>query len=128
MPLALAGHVLLPATVAWKHAMAPGTPVRACCWRQRELQRGGRRHPLRGRRPTRRLPRHVRTARRGDGRGGRRGRAGAVVGTTSVGFYFGLRLGETYVDPAPLLGRYRYRPRLVPLDGGARRAPPPPRA
>ena len=54
-------------------------------------------------------------------------RAGAVVGTTSAMFYFGLRVGETYVDPAPLLGRYRYQPRLVPLDGGARRAPPPPR-
>ena len=53
--------------------------------------------------------------------------AGQVVGTTTAGFYFGLRLGEAYVDPAPLLGRWRYRPRLVPLDGSARRATPPPR-
>jgi murein DD-endopeptidase MepM/ murein hydrolase activator NlpD len=53
--------------------------------------------------------------------------SGAVVGTTTAAFYFGLRLGETYVDPAPFLGRLRYRPRLVPVDGSPRRAPPPPR-
>ena len=39
--------------------------------------------------------------------------AGAVVGTTTAGFYFGLRVGETYVDPAPLLGR-------LPLAAAAR--------
>jgi murein DD-endopeptidase MepM/ murein hydrolase activator NlpD len=54
-------------------------------------------------------------------------RAGAIVGTTTAAFYFGLRVGEEYVDPAPMLGTYRYRPRLVPVDGTARRAPPPPR-
>ncbi|MFT3855578.1 MAG: M23 family metallopeptidase [Ilumatobacteraceae bacterium] len=54
-------------------------------------------------------------------------RAGAVVGTTTGAFYFGLRLGDDYVDPAPLLGRYRDRPRLVPVSGANRRAPPPPR-
>ena len=52
--------------------------------------------------------------------------AGSVVGTTTAGFYFGLRVGETYVDPAPMLGTYRYRPRLVPTDGSARRPAPPP--
>lgn len=54
-------------------------------------------------------------------------RTGAVVGTTTGGLYFGLRAGEDYVDPEPMLGTYRYRPRLVPLDGSARRPPPPPR-
>jgi murein DD-endopeptidase MepM/ murein hydrolase activator NlpD len=53
--------------------------------------------------------------------------AGSVVGTTTAGFYFGLRVGETYVDPAPMLGTYRYRPRLVPTDGSAGRPAPPPR-
>jgi murein DD-endopeptidase MepM/ murein hydrolase activator NlpD len=53
-------------------------------------------------------------------------RAGDTIGTTTDRFYFGLREGERYVDPAPFLGVLRYRPRLVPVDGSApRRAPPP---
>ena len=52
-------------------------------------------------------------------------RAGDVVGTTTDRFFFGLREGDRYVDPAPFLGVARYRPRLVPVDGSApRRAPP----
>jgi murein DD-endopeptidase MepM/ murein hydrolase activator NlpD len=53
--------------------------------------------------------------------------AGAVVGTASVRFYFGLRQGERYVDPAPLIGELRGRPRLVPVDGRAPRPAPPTR-
>jgi murein DD-endopeptidase MepM/ murein hydrolase activator NlpD len=52
--------------------------------------------------------------------------SGDVVGQTTDRFYFGLRQGDRYVDPAPFLGTPRYRPRLVPVDGSApRRAPPP---
>jgi murein DD-endopeptidase MepM/ murein hydrolase activator NlpD len=51
---------------------------------------------------------------------------GEPVGTTTDRFFFGLRDGDRYIDPAPFLGTLRYRPRLVPLDGSApRRAPPP---
>ena len=53
-------------------------------------------------------------------------RPGEPVGTTTGRFFFGLRQGDRYVDPAPFLGVRRYRPRLVPIDGSApRRAPPP---
>jgi murein DD-endopeptidase MepM/ murein hydrolase activator NlpD len=52
--------------------------------------------------------------------------AGDIVGTTTDRFYFGLREGDRYVDPAPFLGAPRYRPRLIPVDGSPpRRAPPP---
>jgi murein DD-endopeptidase MepM/ murein hydrolase activator NlpD len=51
---------------------------------------------------------------------------GDLVGATTDHFYFGLREGDRYIDPAPFLGTLRYRPRLVPLDGSLpRRAPPP---
>ncbi len=57
---------------------------------------------------------------------GARVEAGQVLGATTQRFYFGLREGDRYIDPAPFLGTPRYRPRLVPLDGSApRRAPPP---
>jgi murein DD-endopeptidase MepM/ murein hydrolase activator NlpD len=52
--------------------------------------------------------------------------AGDLVGTTTDRFYFGLRQGERYIDPAPYLGTLRYRPRLVPSDGSAPRPAPPP--
>ena len=51
---------------------------------------------------------------------------GDVVGTTTDHFFFGLRTGDQYIDPAPFLGVLRYRPRLVPVDGSAPRRPPPP--
>jgi hypothetical protein len=48
------------------------------------------------------------------------------VGIASREFYFGLRVGERYVDPAPYLGRLVGRPRLIPMDATlARRAPEP---
>ena len=57
---------------------------------------------------------------------GARVETGDLVGTTTDHFFFGLREGARYVDPAPFLGVLRYRPRLVPVDGSApRRAPPP---
>ncbi|MET0146532.1 MAG: peptidoglycan DD-metalloendopeptidase family protein [Ilumatobacteraceae bacterium] len=52
--------------------------------------------------------------------------AGAVVGRSGEELHFGLRRGETYLDPAPLLGRLVERARLVPTDGTGRRSAPPP--
>ena len=52
--------------------------------------------------------------------------AGDLVGTTTNRFYFGLRQGDRYIDPAPYLGTFRYRPRLVPTDGSVPRPAPPP--
>jgi len=49
------------------------------------------------------------------------------VGTTSSGLFFGLRDGDTYIDPAPMLGRWTFRPRLVPSNGAAARPSPPAR-
>jgi murein DD-endopeptidase MepM/ murein hydrolase activator NlpD len=49
-----------------------------------------------------------------------------VVGTTERHLHLGLRDGDRYVDPTPLLGRLRWRARLVPLDGGPARPAPPP--
>ncbi len=49
--------------------------------------------------------------------------AGATVGSTTDRFFFGLRLGEEYLDPAPVLGIVIARPQLVPLDGANRLAP-----
>ena len=53
-------------------------------------------------------------------------RSGEAIATTTERFYFGLRQGDRYVDPAPFLGIARYRPRLVPVDGSAPRPAPPP--
>lgn len=50
---------------------------------------------------------------------------GDVVGSSTDRFYFGLRQGDRYLDPAPYLGALRYRPRLVPVDGAAPRPAPP---
>ncbi|MEO8263943.1 MAG: M23 family metallopeptidase [Ilumatobacteraceae bacterium] len=53
-------------------------------------------------------------------------RAGDVIGTTTDGFYFGLREGDRYIDPAPFLASPRYRRRLLPVDGSGPRPPPSP--
>jgi murein DD-endopeptidase MepM/ murein hydrolase activator NlpD len=50
---------------------------------------------------------------------------GEPMGRTTTRFYFGLRQGDRYIDPAPFFGVVRYRPRLIPVDGSA---PRPPRA
>lgn len=51
---------------------------------------------------------------------------GQLLGSTTERFFFGIRDGDTYIDPAPLLGKRRYRPRLVPIDGSRSRPAPPP--
>lgn len=51
---------------------------------------------------------------------------GEVIATTTDRFYFGLREGDRYIDPALFLGVLRYRPRLVPVDRSPPRRPPPP--
>lgn len=56
---------------------------------------------------------------------GSRVSAGAMVGTSGSQTFFGLRLGETYLDPAPHLATTVPQPRLVPLDGRHRLPPPP---
>jgi len=43
--------------------------------------------------------------------------AGALVGHAAGAFYFGLRDGEDYLDPAPFIGRLVGVTRLVPSDG-----------
>ena len=52
--------------------------------------------------------------------------AGGAVGRASQTFFFGLRIGEDYADPAPFVGVLRGRPRLVPVDGTPARPAPPP--
>lgn len=52
---------------------------------------------------------------------------GQVVGRAAGPFHLGLRVGERYVDPGPLIGRHVYRPRLIPVDGSTPNPAPPPR-
>jgi murein DD-endopeptidase MepM/ murein hydrolase activator NlpD len=52
---------------------------------------------------------------------------GAVIGRSGDELHFGLRDGERYVDPEPLLGDVVHRARLVPADGTPPRPAPPPR-
>ncbi len=52
--------------------------------------------------------------------------SGAVIGRASGMFFFGLRIGDDYADPAPFVGVLRGRPRLIPVDGTAARPAPPP--
>lgn len=40
-----------------------------------------------------------------------------VIGTAGETTIVTVRAGEEYLDPAPLIGRPSWRPRLVPLDG-----------
>jgi murein DD-endopeptidase MepM/ murein hydrolase activator NlpD len=49
----------------------------------------------------------------------------AIVGTASGTFFFGLRIGDDYADPAPFLGEEARRPRLVPTDATPARPAPP---
>jgi murein DD-endopeptidase MepM/ murein hydrolase activator NlpD len=52
---------------------------------------------------------------------------GHVVGTTAGPLHLGVREGEHYVDPAPLIGRWVGVPRLVPVDGTPAAPAPSPR-
>ncbi|HEY4331515.1 MAG TPA: peptidoglycan DD-metalloendopeptidase family protein [Ilumatobacteraceae bacterium] len=45
--------------------------------------------------------------------------AGQAIATTLDSFYFGLRQGDIYIDPAPFIGTITRAPRLVPISGGA---------
>jgi hypothetical protein len=49
-----------------------------------------------------------------------------VLASTTDRFFFGLRDGQRYIDPAPFLGHGRYRARLVPIGNWPRRRAPPP--
>jgi murein DD-endopeptidase MepM/ murein hydrolase activator NlpD len=51
--------------------------------------------------------------------------AGARIGAATGELFFGLRIGEEYVDPAPFIGRAVGRARLVPVDGTPARPAPP---
>jgi murein DD-endopeptidase MepM/ murein hydrolase activator NlpD len=53
--------------------------------------------------------------------------ADGVVGRASGTFFFGLRIGDDYADPAPFIGALRTRARLIPLDGTPARPAPPAR-
>jgi murein DD-endopeptidase MepM/ murein hydrolase activator NlpD len=46
-------------------------------------------------------------------------RRGQILGHAGSRLYFGVRQDGEYVDPAPLLGRWRFRPRLIPANGSA---------
>lgn len=50
--------------------------------------------------------------------------AGASIGRVTGTFFFGLRIGDDYADPAPFIGERRGRPRLIPLDGRPGRPSP----
>ena len=52
---------------------------------------------------------------------------GMVLGRSAGHLFFGLRIDGVHVDPAPHLGRWEGRPRLVPHDGSAPRPAPTPR-
>ena len=42
---------------------------------------------------------------------------GSRVGFTLGRLHFGVRRGDDYIDPTPLLGRLVYAPRLIPVNG-----------
>lgn len=53
--------------------------------------------------------------------------ANGSVGTATDTFFFSLRVGDDYADPAPYLGALRTRPRLIPVDDTPARPAPPSR-
>ena len=60
-------------------------------------------------------------------REGSRVTAGQRLGVTTTWFTFSLRHDSQYVDPAPMLGRWRGRLRLLPTDRSPPRRAGPPR-
>ncbi|MFM2079162.1 MAG: hypothetical protein RJA49_3052 [Actinomycetota bacterium] len=60
-------------------------------------------------------------------RPGDRVAAGQVLAHSAGRLLLTVRLGAVYEDPAPLLGRWEGRPRLVPTDGATPRPAPMPR-
>lgn len=53
--------------------------------------------------------------------------ANSALGLVADTFFFGLRIGDDYADPAPYIGVMRTRPRLVPIDATPPRPAPPAR-
>lgn len=53
--------------------------------------------------------------------------AGGLVGRASNSFFFSVRVGDDYVDPAPMIGELRTSPRLIPVDATPARPAPPAR-
>lgn len=51
---------------------------------------------------------------------------GTPLGRAGPGFHLGVRSGERYVDPTPLIGWFVGRPRLVPVTGAPPAAAPAP--
>lgn len=51
---------------------------------------------------------------------------GSPIGRATGSLYFGVRIGDRYIDPASYLGQRRFRARLVPTDGSAGNDPGPP--
>lgn len=51
---------------------------------------------------------------------------GSVVGRAAGHVHFGVRDGNAYLDPADFFGTWHFRPRLVPVNGDAPAAAPPP--
>jgi murein DD-endopeptidase MepM/ murein hydrolase activator NlpD len=51
--------------------------------------------------------------------------AGSIVGHAAGPVHFGLRQGDTYLDPAPWLGTLVGVPRLIPIEGAPAPAPAP---
>jgi murein DD-endopeptidase MepM/ murein hydrolase activator NlpD len=60
-------------------------------------------------------------------RPGDRVAAGQLVAHSTGRLLLSVRLGATYLDPAPLLGHWEGRPRLLPTDGAPPRPAPMPR-
>lgn len=52
---------------------------------------------------------------------------GMTVGSTAGRLHFGVRRGDAYIDPTPLIGVVVGVARLIPLDGGRPRPSPPSR-
>jgi murein DD-endopeptidase MepM/ murein hydrolase activator NlpD len=52
---------------------------------------------------------------------------GSMVGRAGGAFFFGLRIGDDYADPARFIGELRSRPRLIPTDASPPRPGPPAR-
>jgi murein DD-endopeptidase MepM/ murein hydrolase activator NlpD len=51
--------------------------------------------------------------------------ANSAIGAVADTFFFGLRIGDDYADPAPFIGVLRTRPRLVTTDETPPRPAPP---
>jgi murein DD-endopeptidase MepM/ murein hydrolase activator NlpD len=51
---------------------------------------------------------------------------GQVLGETAGAFHFGVRQGDVYIDPAPMIGRLVGVVRLVPADDTSPAPAPPP--